>query len=219
MEARKALIFYFCEMSLRTFVKISSVNNLSDARYCAGMAVDLIGFIIDPIAPDYLPPESFKEITNWISGTGYVGEFESDVVHKILESVKNYEIDFIQVCSPQILPEITELDLPIILKIDLGNYKDKDQLIEVLNSTLSMVTYFLVEGENHSMKTEELLSLSSRFPLLVGTGFSSSNVNELIEKYPVKGLSLKGGDEIKPGYKDYDELADILEAIEVEDFD
>ena len=44
------------------------------------------------------------------------------------------------------------------------------------------------------------------------------NVNQIIDEYPIKGISLKGGDEIKPGLRDYDELADILEAIEIEDF-
>lgn len=34
-------------MALKTFVKISGVNNLSDARYCAGMGVNQLGFNIE----------------------------------------------------------------------------------------------------------------------------------------------------------------------------
>ncbi len=34
-------------MSLNTFVYIRDVDNLSDARYCAGMGVDMIGFRLD----------------------------------------------------------------------------------------------------------------------------------------------------------------------------
>ena len=47
----------------------------------------------------------------------------------------------------------------------------------------------------------------------------SSNVEAHIPKNTskVKGISLKGGEEIRPGYKDFDELADILEALEIED--
>ena len=31
-------------MKSKKFVKIRGVNNLSDARYCSGMMVDVIGF-------------------------------------------------------------------------------------------------------------------------------------------------------------------------------
>ena len=34
-------------MYLKYFVYVSSVNNLSDARYCSGMFVDYIGFNFD----------------------------------------------------------------------------------------------------------------------------------------------------------------------------
>ena len=48
-------------MALKTFVKISGVNNLSDARYCAGMGVNQLGFNIEDKHPNYTDPQSFKE--------------------------------------------------------------------------------------------------------------------------------------------------------------
>jgi len=42
----------------------------------------------------------------------------------------------------------------------------------------------------------------------------ASNVESLFEELPLAGIALKGGDEIRAGYKDYDELADILELLE-----
>jgi phosphoribosylanthranilate isomerase len=64
-------------MALKTFVKVSTVNNLSDARYCAGMYVNWLGFNLEESSPDYLSPEKFTEITEWLSGLEYVGEFEN----------------------------------------------------------------------------------------------------------------------------------------------
>jgi len=40
---------------------------------------------------------------------------------------------------------------------------------------------------------------------------------ELVEETGVKGIEMEGGEEIKPGLKDFDELAEILEALEIED--
>ena len=61
------------KMALKTFVKISSVNNLSDARYCAGMGVDIIGFDLHEGSDHYVSPSKFKEIERWISGVKLAG--------------------------------------------------------------------------------------------------------------------------------------------------
>ena len=53
-------------MSLKTLVKVGGVTNLSDARYCAGMGVAILGFCPEPSRPDYVDLDKFKEITNWI---------------------------------------------------------------------------------------------------------------------------------------------------------
>ena len=206
-------------MSLRTFVKIGNVNNLSDARYCAGMSVDLIGFNIDPEIKNHVTPASFREITDWISGIEFVGEFETDNAQIIIDTVKDYQVDFIQISHPQLLHEIGMTGLSVILKMDLVNYSDQNRLIEDLNYSKTMVAFFLIEGTNDTINKELFYSHASEFSLLIGSGISKTNVNGLIEKFSIKGISLNGGDEIKPGYKDYDELADILESIEVEDFD
>ncbi|MFM1835376.1 MAG: hypothetical protein RJA04_63, partial [Bacteroidota bacterium] len=48
---------------LKTLVKVSAITNLSDARYCAGMGVDLLGFPLGKISID-----QFTEIRNWLAG-------------------------------------------------------------------------------------------------------------------------------------------------------
>lgn len=204
-------------MSLRTFVKISNVTNLSDARYCAGMGVHLLGFNIDPENNNHVPPDIFNQITEWISGVELVGEFETENADSIRETIKKYRINHIQLSHIQLLHIFRKTDLPIILKIDLSNYLDEKQLTDDLNKSKSMVEYFLIEGNNDKITKDIIFSLAADFPLLMGTGISKSNVRELIDNFPIKGISLKGGDEIKPGYKDYDELADILESIEIDD--
>lgn len=66
-------------MALKTFVKISTVNNLSDARYCAGMYVNLMGFNLEEGNKDYMAPEKYQELTDWLSGLEYVGSLISSI--------------------------------------------------------------------------------------------------------------------------------------------
>ena len=86
-------------MALSTIVKMSSINNLSDARYCAGMGVDLMGFCIDPTKSDFLTPLQFKEINGWISGVKAVAEIETIPVAEAKDKLKDYKFDYIEVSS------------------------------------------------------------------------------------------------------------------------
>ena len=59
--------------------------------------------------------------------------------------------------------------------------------------------------------------LAKSIQVILGSGISAFNVKKLVDDLGLFGISLEGGEEIKPGLKDFDELADILEELEVED--
>ena len=58
-------------------VYVSRITNLSDARYCAGMGAELLGYVIDPSHPDYVSPENYQQMVGWISGPARVLEIVS----------------------------------------------------------------------------------------------------------------------------------------------
>ena len=76
----------------------------------------------------------------------------------------------------------------------------------------------LVDGiEQYDENTvDRLRKISQTFPVLLGGNLQPDSVVSLMEKTQCKGIALKGSEEIKPGFKDYDELAEILEILEEE---
>jgi phosphoribosylanthranilate isomerase len=54
-------------------------------------------------------------------------------------------------------------------------------------------------------------------PIVLAGGFTDEDVEGKIDSLNLFGIAMKGGDEIRPGYKDFDALADILEALEIDD--
>lgn len=209
-------------MALKTFVKISGVNNLSDARYCAGMGVDMIGFTIDPGNEKYVSPENYREITEWLSGVKFVGEcYESSAA--VVEKLHNdYHPDYLQITNPTDIAPLKLLGTPLLLRISTGTIKDKDTLAQFFEKFYSDVVYFLVENDEDNYEEQILdwvLDLSKKYPILLGFGINENNIMELINTSSIEGITLRGGEEIKPGYKDFDELADILEALEIDDLD
>ena len=53
--------------------------------------------------------------------------------------------------------------------------------------------------------------------VLVGGGILKQDLDSILRNASVKGIALKGSKEDNTGFKDYDELADILEELEIAD--
>ena len=208
------------EMALKTLVKVSEVNNLSDARYCAGMGVDLIGFTLDAEHPNLLSPENHKAITGWIEGINIVAEFDNADINYIKTALSTYKSDYIQISTPELITELksNNISLPIILRINLKN--DLSVYRDVFETYKDLVSHFLIESETEDVLSEksfnELKHLTRSFPIIIGFGIKSNNLEQILSTIQPIGLALKGGEEIRPGYKDFDELADILEELELD---
>lgn len=208
-------------MALKTFVKISSVNNLSDARYCSGMQVNLMGFCLEENNKNFISPEKFKEITDWLSGLEYVAEFEHTHPERILTILQDYpNFNHIQIQEEIHLKMLVNTTYGIILKQQVEKIEDIEALINKAPSYNDFnVTLLLVSDSLQFDKDVEaqIKTLAEQCQVLLGFGIDAEHVMETIEKTGVKGIEMAGGDEIKPGLKDFDELADILETLEIED--
>ena len=199
-------------MALKTKVLINQVNNLSDARYCAGMGVDYLGFNVEEGQSNYLAPEPFKEMTSWVSGPEFVGEFNNSNLEEIINISSTYSIKAVQVSNLELVKELHNLDYSVI--VDLPSKSFNRELAETRSS---FVSAFMLRLETY--EEEELgriASLAADFPIILGGDISTQHLESILEK-PFQGIAMQGGDEVKPGYREFDEMADILELLELED--
>lgn len=206
-------------MALQTTVKISNVTNLSDARYCAGMGVDLLGFSMDSNSPDYIDPARFNEIRGWITGVKIVGETGSTDPEQIEQLLATYQPDVLQVDEMALLPYLSTMGKPLMLRLDLATMS-LEQLDAIANTALPGIDYLLLESQSiihidEALKTA-LTQVAGRHSVLLGIGFEVSTIQALLVELPVAGIALAGGNEERPGSRDFGALMDILESIEEE---
>ena len=191
-------------MMLKTFVKVSGVNNLSDARYCAGMGVDVIGFNIDPELGEAIDPKKFGEISSWLAGADYA--IEGDMLTATV--VAPYDVAYVE-SSQQSQLSLLSGDYKKILRINIADAED-------LQADVDLV---LIEGPDalDEKQQQQIQKLAQKHQVLLACGFNDQNVLDVLNKTQVYGIAIKAGDEIRPGFKDYDELANILEQLETDD--
>jgi phosphoribosylanthranilate isomerase len=200
-------------------VKISNVTNLSDARYCAGMGVEMLGFSIDEDSPNYISPKKFEDICSWLAGVTLVAETAQTNAESILKVLSSYPVHAIQVEDPGLLNYLrSELSLPLMLRISVDLY-EADEINSILIRYEGDVSHFLLESDDNAELSETwikvLEQLGTEYPILIGFGLDNEfTVSALTELLPNLGIALRGSDEIRPGYKDFGSMMDILEALE-----
>lgn len=188
-------------MQSKPIVYVSRITNLSDARYCAGMGVDMLGYVVDPADPDYVSPEEYQQMIGWISGPARVIELGEAVLHPA-DLKAAYSPEFLHVHSRR-LKEIVQGDWKLIVEVPLA------ELEAVSQPLLSRkdVGYLLVTASSES------LQVKTPTPVLLGIRKLEGSARNLLEASGASGIALQGSKEVTPGLKDYDHLSQVLEEL------
>jgi phosphoribosylanthranilate isomerase len=195
---------------LKTQVKVSSIANLSDARYCAGMGVEWLGFPLQEITV-----EKFTEIRNWLAGVQIVGEFTKATADQVREAVTTYQPDVIEVDSSVSLVAIQSIDVSKILRVNI----DTDNLPAIFAASAPYVSHFLLVGDSADSLIGMEASIeiwAAQYPIIVGLDIPEDDLDEWVEQSSIQGIGLVAGEEDRPGFRDFTDLMTILEKLETE---
>jgi phosphoribosylanthranilate isomerase len=210
---------------LKTNLKLGEVNNLSDARFAAGIGAEFIGFNLTPSHPKFIAPNAISEILGWLSGPCLVSEWDDVPVDVITDTNERLGFHYIQLnCFNRQQAEILK-DHQLIQCIRLIPHQSSTELISKLESIKSYVKYFMLEFASVADQEEFLASkpnclilkeFCKDYLVFLNFEFTTSTLPQLLEEYSPFGINLKGGTELKPGFKDFDELNDLVELLEQE---
>ncbi len=209
-------------MLLRTLVKVSAIDNLHDARYCAGMGVSMMGFVVSSECVHYVNPEQFRAITQWIKGVSLIGELNTTDLATIHHTLERYTLDGLQLNYPISLKSIARLEVPVLLKISLQGNEELTSLHDLMNTYVPYVRYFLLEAAPTQKVAITSLQpviyrLANYFPILQGFHISVTTLPRLLGT-KIQGIVLQRDIATQPGSrdKDADALGDILEYLSTE---
>jgi phosphoribosylanthranilate isomerase len=189
-------------MSLKTKVKAGNITNLSDARYCAGMGVDWLSFPADAVNPT-----TFKEITDWVTGPQFVLEVAKNTS---LDSIANYPVAMLEIAAEQLnlMDRLPSVEWFVKLPLSAWSTK-KYELIRLKDK----IEYIVLEPDQQDLQA--VSDIASHFKILINQ--STSHSLDRLLTLPIEGINVTGESELKPGLKDFERLASILEELEVLD--
>lgn len=183
-------------MALKVLVKLNNVTNLTDARYAAGMGVEIIGFPIHLEGENSFGPRQFEEIVGWLAGVKTCGEFDDARSVDILNVCENLQLDYVQVSGYELAMELVGHGLAVIWDARDGNDTDKTE------GAFKYILKSADDGGDVSSKTLVVINSLDEAEVWADKG--------------VAGLALNGTHEERPGFTDLSDLQDILESLEEE---
>src|SRR6185503_523293 len=171
-------------------IKFGEINNLSDARYAAGMGAAFMGFNLSASHPKCVTVEKLKEISGWAPGPAIVTEWENESADVIADTCNRLNIEYVQLNSFN--PEITAALKPefcVIQNIDLNTESHIGELVNKVSEVNGLVMYYMLSFDN--VKDQEMFLAKSGNtlfitdicrdqPVILNFQFNKSNILDLV---------------------------------------
>ena len=196
-------------MQQKPVIYVRRITNLSDARYCAGMGVDMLGFVIDPGDVDYVSPSRYQEMIGWIAGPKRALEIPENVQIDFDEVLGQYKPDLLNVSITTIRRDDLPT-LPLILNLSFNELSSYHSLEPRIKANIG---YLLINDFPVNASALPLV-LQDAPPIMLSLRRDQSQVLQLMNHTGAKGFALQGSRELAPGLKDYDHLSAILDELE-----
>ncbi len=210
-------------MTLITNLKFGEVTNLSDARFAAGSQAKFVGFSLDPENENYIESEDLKEITGWIEGIGLVGEFGKQDFEEISQAIQDFNLDYVQLNEATNFFSYSKLKAQIIQNLDLGAFRDREELEYYIEDSYRNITYYmfsiydeqsLEDFLNNPNFTKKVKDFTEDLNVILNFPFNAENIVDMVNDFRPYGINIYAGGEERPGYKDFDELIQMVESLD-----
>lgn len=207
---------------LTTKVFASTITNLTDARYFAAWEVDWLGFEVSENGPHALSADAVKEIVEWVDGVKIIGEaglLNIAALDQILNSYTLDGIQFSEFTELQVMKEIPST-LTRFQSVRIVDVDHLEELLPWLAMRSEFVDYFLLDITDLEQPfSEQVMALIHRFnkdfPLVYDTNLSPKEMEVWLSGTKPAGIKVLGGMEEKVGYKSFEDLDELFEAIEI----
>lgn len=181
-------------------IKASSITNLADARYFASYGAALMGFCFNPQSSNYVNPYKMQEISGWLHGPAFVGEFENISVDAIIETIKSLNLQYAQIKLEQISKEYAAINVvPLIIEVSVNNASNLIEIEHQLSVIYKLNDYILIDLSHLTFEEisskhfhEWIKTVCNKFASIIAYLFSYKNVLYFTENFNPNGIALEG---------------------------
>jgi phosphoribosylanthranilate isomerase len=195
-----------------TKVKICGITNADDARFCASLGADFLGFVFVPSSPRYIAPEKAAEILldrgdRVAAAVQRVGVFRDESPETIRRIVRDVGLDIVQLHGNESDADVAAIGVPVIKAFRVD---------DVLPETVSSADWLMFDSGGGTGRVFDW-SLLARYrrgkPFFLAGGITPENVAAAIAAVQPDAIDVASGVERAPGIKDHDKVRELFERV------
>ena len=197
-------------------VKICGITNLSDAKNCEMLGVDMIGFIFYKKSPRYINLDSSLKIISKLNNKiKKVGVFVDEDIEVINDMSHILKLNYIQLHGDEDNEYIKKIKTPTIKALN-GN----DIYLDSKIKEFSKPEFILLDNINNDSKGgsgekfdwKNIVNLDNKEKLILSGGLNEKNIINAMET-GIKFFDFCSATEKKPGIKDSKKVKTIVKLI------
>ncbi len=188
-----------------TKVKICGITREEDARFCAEMGVDFLGFIFAKSSPRYVEPEEALKLRS--AATKSVGVFRDEKPETIRRIASLVKLDFVQLHGSETDDDIRAIGLPVIKAIRV------EHTVPASTTAADWVMFDSGGGTGRAFDWSLLARHPHTKPFFLAGGLNPDNVEEAIRVVRPDAVDVSSGVESAPGVKDHDKIRQFMERV------
>ena len=207
---------------LATKVLAYGVTHLTDARYFAAWEVDYLCFLVDPTDPAATTLEYVLAMREWVQGPEIVLEPGGGAGAAFLDRAKSAGLTHLLVDPAAPVTELAAAGFTPHVRLPVAGYDSasdvRDRLADLPPTAGECILDFSAGGiewadlaDGRPFPAGDLAGLDA----LVAISVAGKDPKVLVERFGLRGFAVRGSSEEKVGYKSFDELDDLFEALEI----
>jgi phosphoribosylanthranilate isomerase len=207
------------------WIKICGITTRTDAEAVSGMGADSLGLVFSTGSPRRIGMEQAQEIRKGAGGASGTGVFVNEEIRKILECVRELQLDYVQLSGDeevsyikelkQVLPEVKVIKALRIKKDNGGDYKNMmDDLLEYADLIL-LDSYHKDKygGTGKTIDWSVIKDLVDSKRLIVSGGLDPENVLQALNTLDPFGVDASSRLEASPGKKDLGKVERFIKTV------
>lgn len=184
------------------FIKVSGITSEEDALFSIGLGASAVGFEFGPTPRQITPVLAHDIVRRLPYGALSVGVFRNEMARRIVEIANRLGLSAVQIDGPISLEELSYVSERVNTVL-----RAMPSTAVIDGSSLNGGVDYLLLPESDDYDSlvdclETFLDPSVRIPLIASGGLSASNVIDVVQNYPVRGVDVRSGVEVSPGVKD-----------------
>jgi len=215
---------------LKTNIFAGGITNLTDARYFAARGAQFLSFNLENGATLGISSEKTAAIKEWVEGPSFIGSFQITPLEDIRFLVERLNLHMVQIGPFVPLQELKDnpIGVPLIREVIIEDINELSALSNELETLSGNFDFILINFEKNGIGWSNIKENSAVFTLLkswnaetklvLAIAHNPSETQEILDELNPYGLYLQGGEEEKVGFKSFDDLDEILDVVEEDEY-